>query len=167
VLKEVPDHDELLGTLDRALRKLNASLVLFSQEAAERLGINVTDLHCLNLLALTGPISAGRLAELTGLTTGAITGVVDRLERAGFARRDKDAHDRRRVIVRLVPEQQDRVASLFEPLRREAMALYASYSDRELDFLLDVVTRSWRLVQQEIAKLRAEAEAAAPAKKPR
>jgi hypothetical protein len=66
-----------------------------------------------------------------------------------------------------VPEQQDRVASLFEPLRREAMALYASYSDRELDFLLDVVTRSWRLVQQEIAKLRAEAEAAAPAKKPR
>lgn len=74
-------------------------LLVSSYEATEDVGVNPTDLGALCLLLLHGPAPAGRLAELTGLTTGAITGVVDRLEKGGFVHRELDAADRRKVIV--------------------------------------------------------------------
>src|SRR5580700_8824106 len=89
---------ELTGALNLAMREASGLGVLFSQEVARRLGIASTDLECLDYLG-RGPIAAGELAELTGLTTGAITGVIDRLERAGLARRSRDVADRRKVLV--------------------------------------------------------------------
>ena len=74
---------------------------LLGQVSAERIGINVTDLNCLNIVALAGPMTAGELARETGLTTASITGVLDRLEEGGFVRRERDPKDRRRVIVKL------------------------------------------------------------------
>ena len=79
--------------LDRGTREFNVQALMFGQVVAGRRGINPTDLQCLNVLSLTGPITAGRLAEITGLTVGAITGVLDRLETAGYARRERDEED--------------------------------------------------------------------------
>src|SRR5215471_21266429 len=79
------------------LRQFVIGLLVANLEAAEAVRLNPSDLGCLCLLLLHGPSPAGRLAELTGLTTGAITGVIDRLERAGFAQRALDPSDRRKV----------------------------------------------------------------------
>ena len=83
---------------------LSTAVVLYHEAIADRLGLSATEWKCLGLLRKSGPITAGRLAELTGLTTGAITGIVDRLERAGRARRASDPHDRRRVIIEVIPD---------------------------------------------------------------
>ena len=120
--------------------------------------MNPTDLESLDLLTMHGPVPAGRLAELTGLTTGAITGVVDRLERAGYARREPDPTDRRRVIVRPLAENAEpEIAPLYEPLARAMAELYSGYSEQDLALILDFVTRANTLVLEETARLRAGA----------
>src|SRR6516165_7163953 len=94
-----PRREEAIRDLKQNLRHFVVELLVSSYEATEDLGVNPTDLGALCLLLLHGPAPAGRLAELTGLTTGAITGVIDRLEKGGFARRELDPADRRKVIV--------------------------------------------------------------------
>ena len=88
----------------RAIRKTGSLMQLMGQAAADRIGINATDLNCLNILSFSGQLTAGELARATGLTTASITGVVDRLEEAGFVRRERDPRDRRRVVIQLVAE---------------------------------------------------------------
>ena len=134
--------------------------VLFSQAVAERVGLNPTALECLGILVETGPIPAGRLAEMTGLTTGAITGVVDRLEEAGFVRRERDPNDRRRVIVRPLSERLPDVAPFFDPLQRAMAGLYARYSDQELALIIDFTARANAIMREEIARLKAEGKQA-------
>ncbi len=132
---------ELVAALNAAMRDVSGQSVLYSQAVAERLGMNSTDLECLDHIS-RGPVTAGMLAEVTGLTTGAITGVIDRLERAGLARRERDPDDRRRILVRVLPAVEERVVPLFEPMERAAMAMLSSYSDDELALLLDFLTRA-------------------------
>src|ERR1700733_7842659 len=105
VHERAPDQARrrLEGEFLLALRRAGAAMQLLGAASAERIGINVTDLNCLNLLALTGQMTAGELARETGLTTASITGVLDRLEEAGFVRRERDPKDRRRGIVNLNP----------------------------------------------------------------
>ena len=108
------------------------------QVSAERIGINVTDLNCLNIVALAGPMTAGELARATGLTTASITGVLDRLEEGGFVRRERDPKDRRRVIVTLNPGPGLReIGPTFGPLVRAWRDAAAGYSDEDLRLLLD------------------------------
>lgn len=96
----------LLEELSTVSRRHMASYALFNQAVADHLGLHPTDLQCLNLLTLEGgPVTTGRVAELTGLTTGSATRLVDRLERAGYVVRQRDAADRRRVLVATVPER--------------------------------------------------------------
>ena len=92
-------------TLAGAIHALIAGSVATHEAVAERLGINSTDLRCLVLASTEPGLAPSRLAELAGLTTGAITGVLDRLERAGFVRREADPGDRRRLHVRVVVER--------------------------------------------------------------
>ena len=75
--------------------------------------MNLTDLQCVAILTSTGPITAGQLAETMGLTTGAVTGVINRMERAGYVRREKDPRDGRRVVIQPVPEELERVGAGF------------------------------------------------------
>src|SRR5258706_15395621 len=103
------------------MRDVSGQGVLYSQAVAERLGMNSTDLECLDHIS-RGPLTAGRLAELTGLTTGAITGVIDRLERAGLARGERGAHDRRKTRGRTRPAPPERVPPLFATRERTSMA---------------------------------------------
>ena len=97
---------ESVEALARALQKQSVESVLFNQLVADRVGINLTDLKCMSLLQLEGTLTAGRLGELAGLTGGAVTGVVDRLEKARLVERVPDPEDRRRLTVSLTARGQ-------------------------------------------------------------
>jgi DNA-binding MarR family transcriptional regulator len=130
--------------------------VLFSQAVAEAVGLNPTDLEALAILQREGPVPAGRLAELTGLTTGAVTGIVDRLERRGYVRREPDSGDRRRVIVRVEPETVDReVMPHYAGMSESALALIAELSDRDQELILDFLRSAGAAAAEQIDRLRA------------
>src|SRR6266566_1669301 len=125
--------------------------------SAERIGINATDLNCLNIVALAGPMTAGELARATGLTTASITGVLDRLEEGGFVRRERDPKDRRRVIVTLNPGPGLReIGPTFGPLVRAWREAAAGYADEELRLLLDFQRRFEGIVRDQLARLRGD-----------
>jgi DNA-binding MarR family transcriptional regulator len=149
---------QLLGALDVAFRTSSAQSVMLSQAAADRLGMASSDIECYDLLSLHGPMTAGRLAELTGLTTGAITGVIDRLERAGYAARERDPNDRRRVIVQPNMERHADEAAIaaYGPVAAAMERLLARYSDDELDVILDFFTRANAELHAHITHLRSE-----------
>jgi DNA-binding MarR family transcriptional regulator len=110
-----------------------ARAVVFNYQIAERTGLNPTDLQCLGLLQLHGPMSAGALAQGTGLTTSAITTAIDRLERSGFARREHDTGDRRRVFVKLDEKQvADKIRPLYALRAAAASRVFARFGDEEL-----------------------------------
>ena len=140
--RDNPERKALIDALNNAVREVSGLGVLFSQALSERLGVNSTDLECLDLVLLRGPLTAGELAEATGLTSGAITGVVDRLERAGYARRERDPGDRRKVLVRALADVEARVAPLSQPMERAMRAALEAYSDAELRLILDFLTRA-------------------------
>ena len=124
---------ELLASFIDATRRSGSLMQLLSQAAADRIGINATDLNCLNILSFSGAMTAGQLAQATGLTTASITGVIDRLEQAGYAQRERDAHDRRRVMVRLIVAAVHRdVAPAFAPMLAAWHDIAKSYTDDEL-----------------------------------
>ena len=93
----------LMQELEHAMRRASSQGTIFSQSVADRVGVSSADMECMDFLIMEGRITAGRLAELTGLTTGAITGMVDRLEKAGYVRRERDENDRRKVYIATVP----------------------------------------------------------------
>jgi len=152
---------ELIEALNRAMRDASGLGVLYSQAVAERLGINSTDLECLDFIVMRGAVTAGELAELTGLTTGAITGVIDRLERAGFARRERDSSDRRKVHVRPLPTVERRIVPLFRPMERAVLSALSGYSDKELALLLDFFARAREAAGVAMTALRAGPKRAA------
>lgn len=118
---------QLIEGLITAFRASGNQDNAFENLAADRLGVNRTDLHCLNAIENAAGLTAGELAAEVGLTSGAVTGVVDRLERAGFARRVPDPADRRRVKVEVTPEFYARAEQIWGPLAAE---WEASLADR-------------------------------------
>jgi DNA-binding transcriptional ArsR family regulator len=128
---------------------------LLGAASAERIGINVTDLNCLNILALTGNMTAGELARQTGLTTASITGVLDRLEEAGFVRRERDPGDRRRVIVRLdATRGLHDVAPVFAPVVEAWRAAAAAYTDEQLTLILEFQHQLEQIMRDRLIELR-------------
>src|SRR5580693_10551990 len=150
-----PERAELAMAFAAAIRRTGSLMQLMSQAAADRIGINSTDLNCLNILSFRGQMTAGELARETGLTTASITGVIDRLEEAGFVRRERDPQDRRRVVVRLVLEHAVRdVASVFLPMVRDWNEMAAQYSDDELKLIVDFYDRMQQVLQKHLTRLR-------------
>ncbi|MEO7001369.1 MAG: MarR family transcriptional regulator [Ktedonobacterales bacterium] len=153
------EHAEALKALARELRQsagLGASLF---QAAAARIGMTVTDIQVLDNLEGAGPVTAGQLADLTGLTTGAITGMLNRLEKAGLVRRERDPEDGRRVIVRLVGDMagndgQQKIGSMFASLGMAWDDAVSGYDDEQLGFLLAFLQRNNAITRQEIVRLR-------------
>jgi DNA-binding MarR family transcriptional regulator len=133
-----------------------------SQVVAGRLGMNSADLECLDHIS-RGPVTAGRLAELTRLTTGAITGVIDRLERAGLARRERDANDRRKIRVKALPAVSERVA----PMERAAMVVLSKHRDDELALFLDFLITARDAALTAMSQLRALSEPRSTPKLPK
>jgi DNA-binding MarR family transcriptional regulator len=147
------------AALDRALRDTSAQTVLFSHAVADQVGISPTDLESLDILARNGPMTAGRLAELTGLTTGAITGLIDRLERRGYARREPHPTDRRSVIVQPLTEAAERdLAPSYAGMSQAMGELISGYSDEELSVITDFMTRAAAITAEQVAAVRSEAE---------
>jgi len=138
-----------------AVRRAGSVLQLLGAASADKIGINVTDLNCLNILALGGRLTAGELAKRTGLTTASITGVLDRLEEAGFVRRERDPGDRRRVIVRLDAGRGMRdVAPVFAPVIAAWRAVAAQYTDDELRLILGFQEQLERIMRDRLVELR-------------
>jgi DNA-binding MarR family transcriptional regulator len=155
VSRDPRKRGELVAALNDEFRQLSTATILFHQAIADRLGMNVTDHKCADILLGTGPITAGELARRTGLTTGAITGVIDRLEKAGFVRRAKDAGDRRRVIIEPLPGEINRVIGpLFQSIAQAMAKLCEDYTMQELAVIRDFTARAHQGAYEEIRKLR-------------
>jgi DNA-binding MarR family transcriptional regulator len=156
----------LMQELENALRRGSAQGAIFGQTVANTVGISGSDLECLDFLNLEGRVTAGRLAEVTGLTTGAITGVVDRLEKAGLVRRERDPDDRRKVFIATVPENVVRVGRFYENMQKGMVKLWETYSDAELRLLVGFATKGYEtmLAATEELKSMVETSGQKPAK---
>lgn len=126
----------------------------FDEVACQKLGINRTDLRCLNIVENHGSMNAGRLAELSGLTTAAVTSVLDRLERAGYARRVREQEDRRQVLVEVTPLLAERGGMIWGPLGEEAMAAMTRMSVEELKGVMDFFRLGIELNKRHVERVR-------------
>jgi DNA-binding MarR family transcriptional regulator len=152
-------HTEILGELARELRQFTGLGTSFFRAAAARVGIAVTDMKVIDLLDLTGPSTAGLLADLTGLTTGAITRILDRLEKAGLVRRERDPNDGRKVIVRLERGKDDmsKVRSILDSVGKAWDEVASRYDDEQIAFLLEFLKYSNTRSRKELARLQKKA----------
>jgi DNA-binding MarR family transcriptional regulator len=127
-----PVSEEELAEFARLGREGSTLTVLRHARIAEKMGLSGTDHKALDLVGQAeGPLTAGRIAELTGLSTGAITGVIDRLEKAGLVRRVRDPEDRRKVLVEVVPDAFARYAPLFESIVDRLRETLTQFSPEE------------------------------------
>lgn len=149
-------REETIQAIIEKRREMSTETIMFHQAVADVLGLHITDHKCLDLIRHYGAMPAGRLAELTGLTTGAVTGIIDRLEKAGYVRRANDPKDRRRTIVEPAKNKklQRKIEALFIPFHERMHELLSSYSDTELAFLLDALTKNIELTHEESKRLR-------------
>jgi DNA-binding MarR family transcriptional regulator len=147
---------EVFDELMREVRMSQVATDRFDQAVADALGLNRTDMRCADVLEREGAVTAGRLAKATGLTTGAITSVIDRLERAGYARRVRDETDRRRVLVEMTPEVLERSRGFYAEHQKLSERLYRRSSEHELRLLLQFVRAGRELNEREAARLEAQ-----------
>ncbi|MFF4250825.1 MarR family winged helix-turn-helix transcriptional regulator [Streptomyces sp. NPDC001663] len=149
-------RERLMDELSAVSRRYMASYALFNQAVADHLGLHPTDLQCLNLLTLEGgPVTTGRIAALTGLTTGSATRLVDRLEKAGYVVRERDAADRRKVLVATVPDRIAEFGRMWERLGGGWSALFEELDDAELAVVIGHMRRTVEFSGQQVARLRA------------
>lgn len=152
--RDLPERAELLTANLQLGRELSARTLMFHAAIAERVGLSATEHKALDLLSRAGTLTAGQLAELTGLTTGAITGLIDRLEKVGFVKREKDPSDRRKVVIYpLMEKMEQEIAPLFASMSQQMEKLLSRYSDQELALIHDFVTRSIAVLQAETTLL--------------
>jgi DNA-binding MarR family transcriptional regulator len=149
-------REEIIQTIIQKRKEISTETIMFHQNVADVLGLHITDHKCLDLIRQYGAMPAGRLAELTGLTTGAVTAIIDRLEKAGYVRRANDPKDRRRTIIEPVRNKkwERKIEAIFIPLHQRMYKLLSSYSESELAFLLDVLTKTIQLTREESKILR-------------
>jgi DNA-binding MarR family transcriptional regulator len=142
---DLVDEFRIGGNQDRA----------FDNLAAQRLGVNLTDLHCLNIIEERGGVTAGELAAEAGLTTGAITGVIDRLERAGYAARTRDGGDRRKVTVGVTDAFYATAGEIWGPLKADwDRLLTGRFTAAQLDTVIDVLRTTNEIARRHMDRVR-------------
>lgn len=150
------------GDVSMLGRELSARTVMFHEAIAQRIGLSATEHKCLDILSRAGgPVTPGHLAELTGLTTGAITGIVDRLEKAGYVRRERGDTDRRKVLIYPQPVLQEEFLGAFNELGQAVLDAMAHYDRQQLDVIQDFLTRMIRVMIEQTNRL----QKTAPSKK--
>lgn len=154
------NHSELLQALEEQTRELSTRTVIFHHFIGERLGLNPTDHKCLDVvIRAETPMTATQLAEETGLSNGTITGVMDRLEKAGYVRRKRDPNDRRLIYIKpLLDKAMIKMGPIFDPVKRAAMNLYSNYTDGEPKLILDFITNCNRMSQKLTAEIKTKSE---------
>ena len=147
---------ETIQNIVDKFREMSIDAVMFHQALADELGLYITDHKCMTIIHRFGAMPAGKLGEMTGLTTGAITGMIDRLEKAGYVRRTNDPKDRRKTIVESVRNKilERKIEMIFTPLHERMHRFLSSYSDSELSFLLDAMSKLIEQTREETKKLR-------------
>jgi DNA-binding MarR family transcriptional regulator len=140
------------GDAVRAYQTVNDN---FDQAVADRVGMNRTDARCIDLIDQAGGMTAGELAKAAGLTTGAVTAVVDRLEKAGVARRVPDPDDRRRVRIEATEKLWEVSEPLIGPMVEESMAILDDYGDEELERFTEFLRRAIELQSRHVERVRA------------
>ena len=143
-----------LYELAREVRLMSSFDSLFSHAVAERAGMHSTDIETLDLLNVLGPMTAGQLSRMTGLSTGATTRLIDRLAGGGFVRRVPDPKDRRRVHIEPIGENLRAIGEMYTPLAEAMGRAWSSFSDEELAVILRFVRESNAIVAAENARLR-------------
>ncbi len=147
-------RDDVLRELNTEVRGWQADQEVFDAAVADLAGLNRTDWRCLDLLFTRGPMSAGELADAAHLTTGAVTGVLDHLEAAGWVRRVRDAADRRRVNVELTERVGEQAGRVYGPLVANSAEMLASYSEEQLEVIVDFVRRERGLLRKHTDRIR-------------
>lgn len=151
------DEDQRRAALIDQLQFLgqmaSTETALFHQMAAARYGLGITDMKMIAILQQEGSMTAGQIAKRLSLTTGAVTNVIDRLERRSLVRREPDAHDRRKVIVVVDQEQSTAIGDPYRSIGATFDTLFRTYSTEELEFLVRYSQAAIELTRQEIAKL--------------
>jgi DNA-binding MarR family transcriptional regulator len=150
---------EVFDELVDEVRRSQLATDRFDQAVADAAGLNRTDMRCLDVIEREGSVTAGRLADATGLTTGAITAVLDRLERAGHARRVRDPYDRRRVLVELTPAARAALVEHYAPHAALSERLYRRYTVEQLELLLGFVREGREFNERHAARLEARMRA--------
>jgi DNA-binding MarR family transcriptional regulator len=143
----------LLEALVLAGRDNSNAAVMFHTAMSERMGLGVTEEKTLDLLQRLGPLTAGELAQHTGLAPASVSGLIDRLEAKWLVRRVRDPKDRRRVIVEINFERLAGFAELFEPLVEGLSQLYEGYTDEQLEVILDFLTKATAVQRAATARL--------------
>jgi DNA-binding MarR family transcriptional regulator len=166
-LSRTKSRAALLQELENAMRKASSQGAMFAKIVADRAGISSADMDCIDFVNVEGRMTAGRLAELTGLTTGAITGVIDRLEKAGFVRRERDDSDRRKVFIVPVPERMMAMGRPYELVKRAMRKQSEAYSDAELELLVRYGNDSYHSMLQATTQLQGMLDEEKSATKPR
>ncbi len=145
---------ENIDSVLRSLRRVNIQGSFLGQTVAIRFGLSESDIETLEQLIDMGATSAGKLSEITGLTTGAVTRVIDRLEQAGYVRRVPDPTDRRRVIVEVVPEKIANIQVTLDQVSTASAKEIRDYSDEQLELIADFLTRMEAVTREETEAIR-------------
>jgi DNA-binding MarR family transcriptional regulator len=127
---------------------------VFDEIAGEILGLNKTDQRCLDIISRLGQATAGELARESGLTTGGVTAVVDRLERDGYVRRVRDSSDRRKVLLEATPESFEKVWAIWGPLKDAWDAQARRFTREQLEFLLRFMREGNEIAAEHIERIR-------------
>ena len=157
---KILEHSKLLQALEEQSRELSTRTVIFHHFIGEGLGLNPTDHKCLDIIIRAAThMTATQLAEETGLSTGTITGVMDRLEKAGYVKRERDTNDRRLIFIRpLADKALRKLGPIFDPIRQASMNLYSSYTEEDLRIILDFITKCNEMTQKLTAEMKAKSK---------
>ena len=150
------DNEELFEELNQAVQWAGTLTVIHTNAIAHRIGLSATEFEAMDLITRFRPITAGKLAEYCGLTSGAITGIVDRLERQGFVRRERDPEDRRRVFIIPIEnkERSRKVRALYRPIAKGFEEYVEKYDENEVCMLIKMQKEANAMVERSIAQLR-------------
>lgn len=140
-------------------REQSALTVMFHSAIGAKMGLSTTEHKVLDIIMRSGLVTAGELANLTGLTTGAVTGLIDRFEKSGYVRRVKDPEDRRKIKVEIkygkqIDKMHKRITPYFEDFDKSLEEVYDQYSENELELILDFYKKIKGILQKQISNIR-------------
>jgi DNA-binding MarR family transcriptional regulator len=130
-------HETVIGSL----RQFIAGSILYNQQIADRVGLRLTDMQCINVLELMGPSTPGELARLTGLTTGGVTVMLDRLEKGGYLKREPNPSDRRSVLVHVNPAKVKKMQAFYGEINERMATLLDETPERELRVFVKLLSK--------------------------
>lgn len=135
------------------MRGLGTRMILHRQNVAASLGLHNSDHISVDILRETGPITAGELSKKTGLSTGSITALIDRLEKVGYVRRENDPTDRRKVLIVPIREHKEADNQIYLPLHAAMVELASSYTPAELELITQFLDKSDTVLKEQIQHL--------------